>query len=396
MKKILAIGASLVALAACTTSAPKPDTDLVTFGSGTEALNAYYRQMPSDRLPVGPELLSLDATQPVTRLLIGSCNNEERDNAAFATIAQQNADAFLFVGDNVYGDMDGRSYMNFDIELNELREAYTDLASTPGYQAIAAKMPVLATWDDHDYGMNDEGRNFGGRILAERMFERFYRLDETEVAARPGVYYSKMAGPEGQRTQIIMLDTRFFRSDLTPTDEYGAPGKERYVPSADPDQDLLGPAQWAWLEEELKKPADLRLLVSSIQITPDVHGWESWDKMPKERDRLYDLLKSTKANGVVMVSGDRHTAFLYKDEDRGNYPYYELTASSLNAVFAKDPKSAEYDARQIGDGYTFGNFGAVDIDWEAGMVGLSILDEAGAEISSVKFSFADIATGSAN
>ena len=38
-------------------------------------------------------------------------------------------------------------------------------------------------------------------------------------------------GPEGQRTQVIMLDTRFFRSALQATDDWGAKGKERYVPS---------------------------------------------------------------------------------------------------------------------------------------------------------------------
>lgn len=396
MKKLLALSLSLAALAACTTQLSGPETDHPAFSSATDALNAYYSQIPAGRLPTGPEVLKLDETRPLTRLIVASCNNEENENPAMATIAKQDADAFLFIGDNVYGDMDGRYYMNFDIELNELHEAYTDLGNMPAYQEIAAKMPVLPIWDDHDYGMNDEGRTFAGRVLAERMFEQFYRLDDTEIAERPGIYYSKMVGPDGQRTQIIMLDTRFFRSPLMKTDEYGVAGKERYIPSTDPDQDMLGDAQWAWLEEELKKPADLRLLVSSIQITPDVHGWEAWDKMPAERQRLYDLLKSTKANGVVMLSGDRHTAFVYKDEDRGNYPYYELTSSSMNAVFAKAPKSTEYDTRQIVDGYTFGNYGEIAINWDEKVIQMSIKDETGEDVSVVGFTFAEIKAGQAN
>ena len=178
-----------------------------------------------------------------------------------------------------------------------------------------------------------------------------------------------------------------------PTDEYGKTGKERYIDSTLPDQRMLGEAQWAWLEEELKKPADLRLLVSSIQVTPDDHGWESWDKLPAERDRLYTLLKETDAKGVVMLSGDRHTAFLYKDEDRGDYPYYELTASSLNQAFARDPVSTEYDSRQIGDGYTPGNYGVVDIDWDNKAIMLTIKSETGEDVHAVGFQFDEIEAG---
>lgn len=58
--------------------------------------------------------------------------------------------------------------------------------------------------------------------------------------AWPGTYYERSFGPEGQRVQVIMLDTRFFRSALTPTDQWNARGRERYIPSEDPKQDMLG------------------------------------------------------------------------------------------------------------------------------------------------------------
>lgn len=393
MKKLAILGASLLALGACTTLDTSAPT-LPELANATDALNAYYNQVPTSSLPQAPEFLPLNASQPLTKIILASCHNEEKADPAMAQIAREDADLFLFIGDNVYGDMDGRSYMSFDVELTELREAYADLAASREFQAVAAKMPVLATWDDHDYGLNDAGRDFAAKRYAEIIFETFFHMDDTEIAERPGIYYSKMIGPEGQRTQIIMLDTRFFRSELMPTDEYGAAGKERYLPSTASDQDMLGDAQWAWLEEELRKPADLRLVVSSIQVTPDVHGWEAWNKLPAERDRLYGLLKSTEAEGVIFLSGDRHTAFLYKDEANGNYPYYELTASSLNQVFASDPVSTEMDpVHQIAEGYTFANYGEVSIDWENEVVQLTIKDETGADIAVAGFNFSEIKAG---
>jgi len=392
MKHIASLLLSTGLLAACTSTAPStPETS--SYGSAIEALNVYYRSIPASELPAGPELKELDLSKPLTRIMVASCNDEEKPDPALASIAREDADLFLFIGDNVYGDMDGRSYVSFDVELAELREAYNDLADMPEYNAVADAMPILATWDDHDFGLNDDGEGFPAHVLSERIFEKFFHMDDTEIAERPGIYYSRMVGPPGQRTQIIMLDTRYFRSDLMPTDEYGKTGKERYIPSTADAQQMLGDAQWASLEEELKKPADLCLLVSSIQIIPDDHGWESWDKLPAERDRLYALLEETKAEGVVFLSGDRHTAFLYKDEDRGPYPYYELTASSLNQAFARDPVSTEYDGRQIGDGYTPGNYGEVEIDWEGETIQLTIKSETGEDVSVVGFTFAEINAG---
>lgn len=394
MKKLIALGASLIALAACTTLDAPETATTPKYDTAIDALDAYYAQIPADQLPRGPELLKLDETKALTRVIVASCNDEEKADPALASVAKEDADVFLFIGDNVYGDMDGRAFVNFDVELTELRESYNDLAQMPEYLAVAKALPILPTWDDHDFGLNDDGRGFPAHLLSERIFEHFYHLEDSEIADYPGVYYSKMVGPEGQRTQIIMLDTRYFRSELTKTDEYGKAGKERYVPATSADQDMLGEAQWKWLEEELKKPADLRLLVSSIQITPNVHGWEAWDKLPAERDRLYALLKSTKAEGIVMLSGDRHTAFLYKDTVNGDYPYYELTASSLNQAFARDPVSTEIDPDyQIGTGYTPGNYGVVDIDWENKVIQLTIKSETGDDVSVVGFTFAEIKAG---
>ena len=131
----------------------------------------------------------------------------------------------------------------------------------------------------------------------------------------PGVYGAWMIGGEdGKRVQIIMLDTRFFRSELKKSDEPGAHGKERYIPDPDPSKTMLGTDQWNWLEGELEKPADLRLLVSSIQVIADGHGWEGWKTLPAERDRLYALIEETNADNLIVLSGDRHSAALYRKD----------------------------------------------------------------------------------
>ena len=69
--------------------------------------------------------------------------------------------------------------------------------------------------------------------------------------------------------QVILLDTRTFRDPVTEND---GSGKRDYMPDDNPELTLLGAEQWAWLEQQLAVPADLRLVVSSIQFTSTTNG----------------------------------------------------------------------------------------------------------------------------
>lgn len=392
MKRRLLAGTVLFALAGCATDSggittiftPKPD-------SAEAALELYYDTIPDSALPKAPAGMSLPADDAViTKVLLGSCLDEEKGpSAAMMSLPAENADLFLMVGDNVYGDRDGRAYTSNEPDLDELKESFADLAAREDFQKVRQSVPMMVAWDDHDFGANDAGKEFPFRGLAERIHEVFWGLENQDVGKWPGTYYARSFGPEGQRTQVIMLDTRFFRSALTPTDEWGAPGKERYMPAPSGSmQDMLGAAQWTWLENQLQQPADIRLIASSIQVMPTTHGWEAWSAMPDERQRLFDLIKETDATGVVFLSGDRHTAFVYEEDGVLPYAAHELTSSSLNVSFRDE--SDEVDERQVGAGFGAENYGSIDIDWDARTIDLSVKDNAGETVRTNQITFAEI------
>ena len=98
--------AALLSLGACVTEGgginiftPKPDT-------AEAALELYYDTIPDSALPSAGEGAAMPAADAVlTRILIGSCMDEEKGpSAAMMSIAGEEADLFLMVGDNVYGD----------------------------------------------------------------------------------------------------------------------------------------------------------------------------------------------------------------------------------------------------------------------------------------------------
>ncbi len=311
-----------------------------------------------------PETDAAAAAPALERIGVGSCLRQDLPQPIFDAILDDDFELFVFLGDNVYGDVESE-------DLRELRDAYAMQAEAEGFSRLReAGVPLAATWDDHDYGLNDGGAEFFGREEAQRIFEDFWDVPaDSERTSRPGVYDAVTYGPPGQRVQLILLDTRYFRSALRPTDERGAPGKERYLPDPDPEKTMLGEEQWAWLGQVLQEEADLRILASSIQVIADGHGYEAWRHLPAERDRLYALLRETGANGVVMVSGDRHRAGIYRLDDALDYPLLELTASSLNSPSSSGEEAGPY---RLGPTYRPENYGAIAIGWTARSVTLEV------------------------
>lgn len=304
----------------------------------------------------------------LTRVAFGSCADQSLPLPIWDAIIGYRPQLFIFAGDNVYGDSPAGT-------LDGLRMAYRLADDDPGRTRLRASVPVLATWDDHDYGLNDGGAEFALKRESQALFAEHWRLPADDPRrSREGVYHARTFGPPGRRVQVILLDTRFFRSPLKPTDQRGAPGKERYVPDDDPAKTMLGPAQWDWLARQLREPADLRLVVSSVQVLAEGHGWERWGNLPRERRRLIDLIGATRSNGVIFLSGDRHIAALYEETQDAPYRLVEITSSGLNKAFAA---AREPGPNRIGELYAAPNFGSVEIDWDARQIALAVHDERG-------------------
>jgi alkaline phosphatase D len=254
---------------------------------------------------------------------------------------------------------------------------YDKLAGLPGYQKLLKTCPLLATWDDHDYGGNDAGTDYPKKIESQQILLDF--LGEPRDSPRrkqEGIYHARVFGPSGKRTQVILLDTRYFRSALKKKEKF-IPSEGGYIPNTDPDATFLGAPQWKWLEEQLRVPAELRLLVSSIQVVAEDHGHEKWMNIPSERERLFKLLADTRAGGAVILSGDRHLAELSVMDAGLGYPLYDLTASGLNQASRRwqtGNQPHRVATMNFGD-----HFGMVTVDWERAdpIVGLQIRDADG-------------------
>ncbi|MFO1080665.1 MAG: alkaline phosphatase D family protein [Reyranellaceae bacterium] len=333
---------------------------------------------------LAPFPLGAQAQPPLSRIAFGSCADQKKPQPIWDAVLAYRPDLFIFAGDNVYGDFD-------DAEGAALRQAYAGAAGIDGYRRLRETIRHVAIWDDHDYGRNDGGGDFPHKGVAKQLFLDFWQEPpDSPRRRRDGLYESHVFGPPGMRVQVILLDVRWFRSPLKPTDQRGAPGKERYLPDPDPAKTMLGPVQWAWLADELRKPAEIRLIVSSTQVLAEGHGWERWGNLPLERQRLVDVIRESGAKGTILLSGDRHVGALYREQPAGLPPLYEVTSSGLNMVYWA---ASEAGPNRLGSLYAAANFGIVDIDWWDRRIVLGLRDEGGNPRRSVAVSFDDLGIG---
>lgn len=306
-----------------------------------------------------------NSDQTISRIAFGSCAKQWEPQPIWNAIARREPDLFLFLGDAIYGDWHGDEV--FTATEESLRADWDQLAAIPEFAAFREQVPMLATWDNHDFGKHDGGAEFELKDQSKKLFLDFFgEPQNTERRNRPGIYDAMTYGPEGRRVQIILLDCRTFKSPYRP-DPRSAEEKAalnirgQYLPSTDPDATLLGEAQWQWLEEQLQEPAELRLIASGTQIVADEKAMEEWGNFPVERRKLFDLIGKTGAEGVILLSGNVHFSEVSKTAE-GPYPLIDFTSSGLTH---STPAYADLkNSKRVVGPFTGLNFGEIDIRWE--------------------------------
>jgi alkaline phosphatase D len=290
-----------------------------------------------------------------TKIAFGSCSQEYKPLPIYDLIAQHNPDYFIFLGDNIYGDTKN---------MDTLKAKYQRLGNQKSYQNLKKATEILATWDDHDYGWNDIGRHYEYKKESKEIFLDFFEEPEdSERRKHEGIYTSYMYPMDDQKLQIILLDNRTFRDDVKRHN--GEFDHDRryfyqldYAPHTNSDSTFLGEAQWKWLEGELAKKADIRIIGSGSQFGIEYNGYEAWANFPHEQKRLLDLIKKTKANGVMFITGDVHYSEISKLET-DFYPIYDHTSSGLSSTW----HFATPNRNRIEGPIMENHFGLITINW---------------------------------
>ncbi len=292
---------------------------------------------------------------------LGSCLDQDYPQPIWQSIKKEDLNYFIFLGDNVYGDTRYGSLRKMKSAYDKQKKVLPDFLND---------ISIFSIWDDHDFGINDGGADYRFKRRAQELYLDFWEITKDDDRSnREGIYFSKNEIFFDKKFKFIFLDTRFFRSKLKGK-------KSNYIENIEPDATILGNAQWAWLENELKSDFDFLFVFSSIQIIAKDHRFEKWSNFPNERAKLFELLEQFN-DKTILFSGDRHRAGIYRKNG-----IIEVTSSSMNKPGSS---FSETDSYLIGKTYPQENYGVLEI--LENTIHIKIKDIKGNTLNSIKKSY---------
>lgn len=350
---------------------------------------------------------SISSSNSISKIAFGSCHKRKYSNRngvnVWNSIAKEEASAFVWTGDAVYPPNKGVA------SLSQLSHEYDQMRTngTLGYKQMllpdetAGKPPfgIYGTWDDHDFGANDVGKEMTDRQARRKLYmDQFLQYPgslQEKLEPRAGVYHSVdlvFDDLSNRIVKVIILDTRWNR------DYHCIPSVATKIPLGNAiacltrwfvagvgsicdtsKSTILGEEQWKWLEQELESStAPVNIIVSSIQVLSTNPAMEGWGHFPEEQERLLQLLNTftaTKKAGVVILSGDVHHAEILDPTAIVNvkkHSFFEITSSGLThscqgpfyGPLCEPLVQAYSEHRRTKSDYFLGlNYGTLEVDW---------------------------------
>ncbi|MGW0175359.1 alkaline phosphatase D family protein [Rhodococcus sp. NPDC003322] len=332
------------------TASPDADHTVKVDVTGLAPATGYhYRFTAPDgtRSATGRTRTAPHVDADVARLRFGvvSCSNWEAGyfSAYRHLAARDDLDAIVHLGDYIYeygrGEYGARggSVRPHDppheiVSLADYRIRHAQYKTDPDLQALHARLPFIATWDDHETADNawvggaenhtpaTEGNwasryAAGKRAYLEWMPVRVIRTDQP--------LYRRFRF--GRLAELSMLDLRSDRDEQVPATSAAVDS---------PDRSITGRTQLDWLTSGLTtSPAHWRLVGNPVMIAPvllpplDVRTTEAltdavglpsaglpynadqWDGYTADRRRLFDALAAGAVPNTVFLTGDIHSSW---------------------------------------------------------------------------------------
>jgi alkaline phosphatase D len=345
-----------------------------TAPDGTQSMLGRTRTLPAGKL---------DAL----KLGVVSCSNRPfgHFNAYAHLAARDDIDAVIHLGDYIYEYqagaypetvMPGREILpaNEITMIDDYRQRYASYRVDPALQALHARFPMIAIWDDHEFandtwkgGAQNHQNNEGVWELRRDAALKAHR-EWLMTPERPWQRYDF-----GGLVSVLTLDTRMSgrdqQLDLNAALRGGADGIKAFASGEwqNPARTLLGMEQEAWFAREIaasvKSGQRWQLVAQQVVMgdlfTPkDAVSWlgsdadaravgyvkaglaasqagipgaqDMWSGYPQARRRLLKAMQDAGANPIV-IAGDSHNAWAFNHGHDGKPVAAEFGVQSVTS-----------------------------------------------------------------
>ncbi|GGH73945.1 alkaline phosphatase D family protein [Phaeocystidibacter marisrubri] len=289
---------------------------------------------------------------PDFSFVAGSCNyiNEEDtdrpgspyggDYEIFTSMAAEDADFTLWLGDNVYQRPSDYS------SPSGLSRRFIQDRTNAHLQKLLSTRPNYAILDDHDCGPND-------------MNSSYFLIDS-------GLTAFKTFWPRSQYGVRNVNDLRWIQvhSDVV---FIGLDNRTHRTSTNSPTPQILGTEQIEWLISQIEFYNRASFFIISIggQVLNSEAVFETYATYPEEQEYLLDRLASLETNNIIFLTGDRHHSEASSIQTKEGFRIVDLTISPLTSGVASATKG-ENNSNRIGELIHQRNYALITVKGESG------------------------------
>ena len=216
-------------------------------------------------------------------------------HSVFESISDQSPTFVALLGDQMYADFDGNINTGPAASVLAALRAKYDRNFDEYFQTMSSQTPIVAIWDDHDYGQDNADSTYRYKAEARKVFKESFPIYPFQQEDG-GLYYQFTVAD----VDIFVLDTRWHRSPMQDSDGDG--------------KTMLGEEQLLWLLNGLKQStAPFKMIFSSVSFndyggdtSSGTQGFDSWMGYKFERNRILSFIEENQIQGVLVFSGDQH------------------------------------------------------------------------------------------
>ncbi len=264
------------------------------------------------------------------RLAVVSCARDDLKgiNEIWKALSNDKPQLVLMIGDNTYADIGVQGVVS-SMTAARLWDRHMETRNKLAFFRGQDLRPVFATWDDHDYGQNNGGRDFKLKKESAKVFSAFFPmlLKTNNFSSGPGVAKQLTVGEQN----FVLFDNRSFR----------APAE------AQQNKVHFGAQQIQWATSRMKK-THLNWLVSGDQFFGGYHPFESFEGQHKKA--FQNFLQKIKSLQVptVFISGDRHMSEVMKiSKGQVGQDTFEITSSPIHSTVYQDAARKHKNPRRL-------------------------------------------------
>ena len=323
--------------------------------------------------------------QQSTRIALGCCVDQSERQAVWDALNLAEPEVFALLGNGVAANAD---------DMDDLLAAYEVFNRYRGPRMLRRNSAFVSTWGEDDYSIDGHvGADNPQRYAVRNHFLTFWRepLTSERMFQEHGIAKSFIIGEAPQRVQVILLDKRWAREPLKKRgllervslyfDDNNGP-----LQVGDANR-LLGEGQWQWLEQQLSKEAEIRILLSEMPFLAPQNGYPSWALFTQEQKRLFALLKNLNVKHVVLGHGGIHFGQIVKAPQLLDYPVWQVSSGTIN----RDNGTPYQFSQRQGLGEPSTRFGMIEITWsEQPTVTLSLRDVNGRPLTQTTINLRDL------